>query len=594
MKNNTKDRRDKLIEKIAEIKKYISATTQNNQTGELLRYLAELENDVRGRKFGLVFEEHSEWIDDKLATSCPVLTEDRELFIDKGGLVNYLIEGDNLASLQLLAKTHKKNIDIIYIDPPYNTGNQKGQGFIYDDKFVDPSDSFKHSKWSSFIYKRLLLAKDLLTTEGVIFIQIDDNEYANLKLLCDQIFGEENHLGTIIQNKGNAQNDAKNIQKNHEYILAYARKRQFINGKEKPLLYLSQSKTKKVLRDAEGRCYTRGSGIVTGGQGGTLNARPNLGYTIYYNEKTDDKIAVADYDVDLAKKSNDESQIYTEDERLISSGYVKIRPPKKQNRLGCWTWALDKFNTDKDLIEIIKTKNGYGVYKKDYITETEATEHEVDISASSKSIINYSSGAGTSTLIKLVGEKSFNNPKNLEMMKYLISLYKNKTNPLILDFFAGSGTTGQAVLEMNAEDEESNRRFILCTSNDENICREVTYPRMKAAFYTSDTINGSLKYYKVDFIDINERVYYEYADELSLHVRELVELENGIDFDHNNEIAIKLTDGELEQFLCDDKAMAFCKRLYLGHDVLTNGEQDAILREKNVKVNVIPNYYYHE
>lgn len=150
-----------------------------------------------------------------------MLTEDKGLFIDNGGQMNFLIEGDNLASLKLLEKTHKNKIDLIYIDPPYNTGNKD---FIYDDIFVDSEDSFKHSKWVSFMSERLTIAKKLLSNEGAIFIQIDDNEQAALKMLCDDVFSADNFMGIIIQNKMNAKNDTVNIQKNHEYILAYRKK----------------------------------------------------------------------------------------------------------------------------------------------------------------------------------------------------------------------------------------------------------------------------------------------------------------------------------------------------------------------------------
>lgn len=592
--NNSKKKREELLKYVSSLRELVITSTQGNDTAHLLKYLAEIENDICGRKFGLVFEEHSEKIDEILNTSLPVLKDEPDFYIDKGGLMNFLIEGDNLAALKILEKTHRGLIDIIYIDPPYNTGNQIGQGFIYDDSFVDPNDSYKHSKWLSFMSKRLNIAKRLLSNEGVIFIQIDDNEYANLKILCDQIYGDNNFLGTIIQNKRNAQNDAKNIQKNHEYILAYAKKRQFENGKEKPLLCLNEAKTKKVLRDMDGKCYTRGSGIVTGGQGGTLNARPKLGYTIYYNEKTNDKIAVCDYDFELAKTSNEEEKIYTDVSELLESGYVKIRPPRKQSKLGCWTWSLEKFNQEKNLIEIIKSKNGYSIYKKEYIQDTLANEYSVTASSPSKSIVDFSSGAGTTALVKMLGEKTFNNPKNVDLMKYLISLHINKTDATILDFFAGSGTTAQAVLELNAENEDSNRKFILCTSNDNNICREITYPRLKATFESDSKISGKLKYYKIDYVDTKDMMYYEYANKLLEHIKELVELENGIDFANDNECNIVLSDDELEAFLQDRKKLAFCKKLYLGQDVLTNGEQDEIIKQNGIIVNNIPMYYYSD
>lgn len=193
--NISKQKREDLLAKIKEIRNFIAAAPQDENTGNLLSYISELEKDVNGKKYGLVFEEHREEIDEVLDTHTPVLTEEKGLFIDNGGQINFLIEGDNLASLKLLEKTHKGKIDLIFIDPPYNT---KNGDFGYDDNRIDLNDSFRHSKWISFMKVRLSLARKLLKDEGVIFIAIDDNEQAALKLLCDQLFGEENFLASII------------------------------------------------------------------------------------------------------------------------------------------------------------------------------------------------------------------------------------------------------------------------------------------------------------------------------------------------------------------------------------------------------------
>ena len=165
--NISKKKRDDLLDKIKQIRAFIAAAPQDENTGNLLSYLSELEKDVNGKKYGLVFEEHREEIDEVLATHTPVLSEEKDLFIDNGGNMNFLIEGDNLASLKLLEKTHRGKVDLIYIDPPYNRGKND---FIYDDCYVDTEDGFRHSKWSSFMSKRLQIARSLLTEQGVIFM----------------------------------------------------------------------------------------------------------------------------------------------------------------------------------------------------------------------------------------------------------------------------------------------------------------------------------------------------------------------------------------------------------------------------------------
>ena len=218
--NISKEKRERLVQKINAIKTYISSAAQDENTAQLLAYIADIEKDIKGKKYGLVFEEHREGIDELLENNLPVLTEDTDLFIDNGGQMNFLIEGDNLASLKLLEKTHKGRIDLIYIDPPYNTGNKD---FVYDDSFVDSNDTFRHSKWLSFMEKRLQIARSLLSENGVIFISIDDNEQSALKMLCDSIFNENNFIAKFDWRKKTGANDAKDIAVVTESILLYGK-----------------------------------------------------------------------------------------------------------------------------------------------------------------------------------------------------------------------------------------------------------------------------------------------------------------------------------------------------------------------------------
>ena len=161
--NISKQKRDVLISKIKELKNFITASPQNKNTQNLLGYLGDILKEINRKKYGLIFEEHQESIDTTLKNNLPILTEEKDLVINNGGELNFLIEGDNLATIQLLEKTYKGKIDIIYIDPPYNTGNKD---FIYDDNYVDSTDEFKHSKWLSFMDKRLKIAKQLLADTG--------------------------------------------------------------------------------------------------------------------------------------------------------------------------------------------------------------------------------------------------------------------------------------------------------------------------------------------------------------------------------------------------------------------------------------------
>lgn len=190
------------------------------------------------------------------------------------------------------------------------------------------------------------------------------------------------------------------------------------------------------------------------------------------------------------------------------------------------------------------------------------------------------------------GDKPFDTPKPTRLMDRIIHI-ATEEKALILDFFAGSGTLGHAVLKYNATNAGSNRRFILCTNNENNICREVTYERIKRVI-DKEGYAASLKYFKVDYIPVSERMYYEYADELLAHIRELVELENGINFTGNAEVGIVLTEDELAEFIQNDEAFAKCRKLYMGHDLLPDEEQEKILRSRGVEISIIPDYYYKD
>lgn len=396
---------------------------------------------------------------------------------------NLYIEGDNLEVLKLLQESYLGKVKMIYIDPPYNTGND----FIYHDDFAQTTEEYEeqlnlfdeednrlfrntdtngrfHSDWCSMICSRLLLARNLLSDDGVIFISIDDNEEGNLGKICDEIFGADNKIGPIIQNKQNAKNDTVNIQKNHEFILVY-RKCRLTNGTSVVPTLKRKVESYKEVYVENGEYYYLNDSITTRGEGGTLNARPNLGYTIYYNPTSKDKIAVCDYDVSKAKDGNDEDEIYATDESLIAKGYVTIRPPKVRGKLGCWTWALEKFNAEKHNIIVTGKVGSYVIRKRtfvdcDCVTEVDGKLQYIAIRESnSKSILDFSTNDGTNILNDIMKASVFNNPKNLAMIKYLLELIQDK-ECTILDFFSGSATTAHAVMQLNAEDG-GNRKFIM-------------------------------------------------------------------------------------------------------------------------------------
>lgn len=393
---------------------------------------------------------------------------------------NLYIEGDNLEVLKLLQTAYYRKVKMIYIDPPYNTGND----FVYEDDFADPLARYKevtqqttksnpetmgrfHTNWLNMIYPRLRLAANLLRDDGVIFISIDDNEVTNLRKICDEVFGEENFIGTIIQNKQNAKNDATNIQKNHEYIISYRKTLQLENNstKIKPNLYSKVEQVREVFEE-NGEFFYVNDSITTRGDGGVLSARPNLGYTIYYNASTNDKVAICDYDISKVKTAQNIPDIYVDRKDLIENGYVAIRPPKVRGQLGVWTWSLEKFNSCKDEIIITGKPGAYSVKKRTFVDKDEVKcingkyQYVSCVTTNVRSIWDYSTNEGTKLLNDLMDSaNTFNNAKNLDLIKSLLNLVNEKSD-IILDFFSGSATTAHAVMQLNAEDG-GNRQFIM-------------------------------------------------------------------------------------------------------------------------------------
>jgi len=248
--NLSQQKREKLLNNIKVMRDRLK------ENPELIKTLAEIETELKRKKYGLIWEEHEERVDEELKSKIPVFEEIKEKeIVSNGEEFNFLIEGDNLHSLYLLEKTHTNKIGCIYIDPPYNRGKND---FIYDDNFIVTEDGYKHSKWLSFMEKRLKIAKRLLNDEGLIFISIDDNELSQLKLLCDEIFGEERFINLFVwQRNSSGKTEKDKFTINTEYILLYAKSEKYIlNPAYKPLAESSQKMYNKDDGDGRGRYAT--------------------------------------------------------------------------------------------------------------------------------------------------------------------------------------------------------------------------------------------------------------------------------------------------------------------------------------------------
>ena len=558
--NLSQQRRAELLSHIEEIRAFLKKSLYDENARQLASYLNDLEREVKGKKYGLIFEEHKEAIDETLENNLPVLTEEKELFVGNGGEMNFLLEGDNLASLQLLEKTHKGKIDVIYIDPPYNTGNKD---FIYDDDFVDSADSFRHSKWLSFMEKRLRIARELLSEKGVIFISIDDNEQATIKILCDEIFGENNFVGNYIWRKKYGGGQAVDyFSTEHEYICVYRKTDQMFWRDE------TVERSSKEFNHSDSNGIFKTTKLAKWGNTSRREDRPTMYFPITAPDNSDC--------FPMAPDGND----------------------------GRWRIGKEKMKIleQNNLIHWEQKENKWIPFEKEYFSGQTKTIKD-------RSIIYdvAETGDGSNVLTAIFNTKDkFLNPKPVEIIAKLLKNVSEKSHSsTILDFFAGSGTTGHAVLKLNAEDG-GHRHFILCTNNENSICRDITYERLKTVITGkrkdgseySEGLPGSLKYFKVDFVEITEKEYYEYADKLLLHVRELVELENAVNFEGNSRLAIVLTDEELEAFFAQTlkqvQSDGEVKTLYLGHDLLLSKEEKSLLKKRGIQVKIIPQYYYPE
>ncbi|MEB6146578.1 site-specific DNA-methyltransferase [Enterococcus casseliflavus] len=392
---------------------------------------------------------------------------------------NLFFTGDNLEVLRHLQQNYANSVDLIYIDPPYNTGSD---GFVYPDKFDYSDDQLKdmfglnddelkrlksiqgkatHSAWLTFMYPRLYLAKKILKDSGVVFVSIDDNEQANLKLLMDEIFGEGSlvaELPTIMNLKGNQDQFA--FAGTHEYTLVFAKNIRFFIPNE--LSVDEEVAAIDWIEDSEG-WYKQGAGLVSTGQNSPRNRRPRLWFPI-----------IVDNDLNIMVPEKDEvDKLYDSELKIFNDKYgeeltkkyesagVEVIWPTVNGREASWRWGYNAVKTKPNEIIVKSGRNGYSLYKKQRPAIGDLP------SSKPKTLFykpEYSSGNGTNELKNYFGEERlFSNPKPTNLIRDMIQIgTSSNTNAIILDFFAGSSTTADAVMQLNSEDG-GNRQYIMCT-----------------------------------------------------------------------------------------------------------------------------------
>jgi len=441
---------------------------------ELLALVGKLDAQ---KKYGLVWEADrtKEVFEADLHASIPFLSEvtKNNLVLGKELPNNMFIEGDNYHALSVLNYTHQGKVDVIFIDPPYNTGNKTWR---YNNDYVEGDDTFKHSKWISFMAKRLKLSKNLLTDDGIIIVSIDDYEVHTLRFLLDEIFGENNRLGTLsVINKKSGRSTDKFFATSHEYYYFYAKNADLASIG----MMESSEETKQTykLADEDGS-YKWRDFLRTGGFS-TPEERPNSFYPIYFDPKSK-KIAI--------EKFPNAVEIFPIDSKGKKRVWRQTRP------------SLMKL-VSQGAILIEETKSGWKVRIKDRIKMVVKPKTVWD------SPLYDAATHGTKLLETILNKpRAFDFPKSVYAVRDALSVALNgKDDAIILDYFGGSGTTAHAVTLLNKEDD-GNRKFIICTNNENNIASEVCLPRIQNVINGVDgleEITGiptNLFYFKTSFV----------------------------------------------------------------------------------------------
>ena len=529
MANLSQQKRQRLLEFLQTIRE------EHKYDDDVLIAIGEIESELSAKKYGLVWEQHEEAVDIQMRDNIPVFTEctDKEINASADGVYNFILEGDNLHSLRLLEKTHAGRVDVIYIDPPYNTGNS----FRYNDTIVGDEDSFKHSKWLSFMNIRLRLASTLLTEKGIIFISINDYEGAPLKLLCDDVFGEKNFVGQLtwesVTQPTNAGSARFSLQKKVESIYCYAKNK--------------SARTGFVLREIE------------------LDLKyPHLG-----------KHGACRFEI--IEKSD--AGAYRRDSMKFQ---ILGQYPREGKR-----WQIGE-DAARALEAAGKVEIVDGMVKKAVYPEDELDKRKFEPFWSHLKAENVGTAQnGKDELNTIIGKPvGFDTVKPTRLIKELISHFPNDS--FILDFFAGSGTTGQAVMEMNKEDGGT-RQFILCTNNEDNICEEVTYERISRVINGYDDIAAvpsNIKYYRTDFVSKDAE---DISEELLAHITEMVQLEHGVKIDGSGYLII-MNDDELDALEKSWDNCSHVKAMYVSKNVLFTTAQKKLFG--NVKIHIIPDNYF--
>ena len=627
MANLSKIKRDNMIAFLEELKK-------THTDDDSIRAFNEIENHLREKKYGLIWEEHSEEVDELLEENIPILTEDpeRRLCKDESLPWNFIIEGDNLQALYLLEKTHKDKVDCIYIDPPYNTG---ARDWKYNNDYVDGNDVYRHSKWLSMMKNRLLLAKHLLNPDdSVLIVTIDEKEYLRLGCLLEELFPTANiqMISSVIAQKGVSRQSS--FYRVNEYIY---------------IVQLGKSKvTALPLSDAwklgkKDRAAAKGivwSQLRRSGTNDLRSDRPNLFYPLYFNATGERIIGVGD---SLPSEQHPSRPLETDGDRLIlwpikesgiegnwqisqsevlsrlKKGYIKIGK-MKENTIPV---AYLKKGSIKKIEEGEVSLVGYDSKSGTVLVDATDYSHEF-IPASQWNIETHDATYhGSQLLSKILPDRTFPFPKSLYAVHDTIRFFiAKKENAIVVDFFAGSGTTLHAVNLLNKEDC-GNRTCIMVTNNEiseteekhfeqqgiekgttkweeKGIAKYVTWPRtvcsingvdvngnaLKGNYFGSDIpmadgFKANVKYFKCSWTPRKPEDYL-LSNALCLHIKEMIELQNAIEVDNVKNVLI-LNKKDFKDIVENPDIYEKIENIWVNQNIILNAEELKLLEAKGFK-----------
>lgn len=622
MANLSKIKRDEMIAFLDELKK-----THSDDAS--IRAFNMIENHLREKKYGLVWEEHSEEVDELLAENIPVLTADpeRRLCTDENLPWNFIIQGDNLQALYLLEKTHRGKVDCIYIDPPYNTG---ARDWKYNNDYVDGNDEYRHSKWLSMMKNRLLLAKHLLNPDSsVLIVTIDEKEYLRLGCLLEELFptAKIQMVSSVINSKGVARDEFFRV---NEYLFVVRIGDCCASVLPLPDEWLGNIQTSTTKQ-------VRWGSLMRSGTGALKTDSPGCFYPVFVSADKKHFCGAGD----VVPVGVDRNTV------VVPEGQIAIFPVHSDGTEGRWQYSRDKFLEiqQKGYVRI-STQTQSGVTLR-YISEgwqkrVENGQIKVVGKAEDGSLIlddgdyvqeyvpsnqwwipsHNATEFGSKLLKKIIG-KRFSYPKSLYAVHDILRFFLvKKPNSIVVDFFAGSGTTMHAVNLLNAEDG-GNRTCIMVTNNEisaeeekefskrgvkkgdfeweeKGIAKYVTWPRtvcsingidvngkaLKGNYLGSDIpmsqgFKANVKFFKCDWTPRKPEDYL-LSNALCLHIREMIELQNAIEVDNIKNVLI-LNKTDLKKYILDPERYVQVQNVWINQNIILNAEELKLLEAKGYK-----------